>query len=327
MTSSLSDVRAKLIAVVRDISFFRSHLGACLARERLPDLIDCVAVDDPERMQFVTYEDCERWGVDPSEVFDAAWSNMPGYFRGGISTETVATYDDGLGGSFQSFQRTSAEFAHCESARLLLPGWLASFRGRVPGTPIAAIPTEDVIRIIGSDVPAPFIAELAQVVLSEYQGAQNSLSPALYTLDAKDQVVPLVLDESSPLAGDVRFGHGVLRAQVCENQRVLLREAVDLDIVLVAKMLVLANEPRGATLAMWHETVPETWLPQSDLVAFISREEGAPPITVPWKALTRMSDLPWDAIEGDTHPRRMRAFGWPTNAVIDELRKQAVVAH
>lgn len=100
------------------------------------------------------------------------------------------------------------------------------------------------------------IAEFAELALQEWQAATASVSPALYTVDDRDEVVPFELPGADSAAEKVKRGHSQLRANTYAVQRERLRTVVDLDVVLIAQAFILGNDVKGTsggTMAMWHE--------------------------------------------------------------------------
>ncbi len=80
-----------------------------------------------------------------------------------------------------------------ESSRLLIPGWLASFRGKVEGAPVAIVPHASLLLVGGSACPT-MISRLVAIAAREFDASPRHVSPALYTVDESDRVVPYLSD-------------------------------------------------------------------------------------------------------------------------------------
>jgi hypothetical protein len=94
-----------------------------------------------------------------------------------------------------------------ESSRLVLPGFLASFRDKVAGNPIAIVPHRSLL-VISGDGHSEAVARLAHMTESEFDASPRAISPAVYGLNAAGDVVPLALPNDHPSCNVAERGHG-----------------------------------------------------------------------------------------------------------------------
>jgi len=92
---------------------------------------------------------------------------------------------------------------------LLVPGWLASFRGRVDGKPVAIAPHRDLV-LVGGDARPDLVARLLAMAEREFEGSNRRLSPCVYTTDANGALVPYAAAEGTPLAVKLRLAERTL---------------------------------------------------------------------------------------------------------------------
>src|SRR4029077_19422814 len=141
-----AEVRDRVAAVVRAGSYWslpaiRAHVRPG-TRPFAPFLVETVVLDGEHSMQYVTPSQMERWGATIDQLFDAARAN------GAAAADRVERYDDG-----PAIVWHVASNDDYESSRLLVPGWLASFAGKVDGTPIATIPHRSMLLVAGAGDP------------------------------------------------------------------------------------------------------------------------------------------------------------------------------
>src|SRR5262249_19357666 len=140
----------------------------------------------------------------------------------------------------------------------------ASFRDRVAGRPIAAIPHRDLILIAGDEDPA-VVARLAEIAEAEFGAASRAVSPALYVATDDGALVPYARDDQQRSA--VQRGHLVLAALEYEEQKDRIREAFDRDgvDVFVASYTVNESDDGFVSWCSWGQDV-DSLLPRTDVV-------------------------------------------------------------
>lgn len=301
--------RRAVVATVRDAAFFGPRFGDFLFRERGPLLIDVVAIETSTHFSFIALEDCAHWGVHPNDVFSAAWANTRQRLSLPIRAVLEAQYRDAVG-PYAMFERESDETGLLESGAPFVPDVIDSYRGRVRGNPIFAIPQTGSVLITG-DASDEAIERIAATALERYKNeARDYVSPGVYTLDAYGNAVPFIRP------GMTHEGHAFFRATVYTNQREALRPLVDLDQILISKMYIVGAQKDG-TCAAWLEQC-ESWLPIADYVTFQPRAEGEV-FRVPWNRLPAglLEPVP------NVYPVRMRGR-WPAPALLAWLKEHAV---
>ncbi len=138
----------------------RAALGPFAAPIRRPfttGLHMLLALDQEHLRVYLTPAHLERWGVRADLAWRHALENLH-------PTEGLRQREDG------SFVLESPD--GLASSRLCLPGWLASFRGQLPGEPLAAVPCGRRL-IVGS-------ARLYGEAEAHFRGEGEPISPCLY---------------------------------------------------------------------------------------------------------------------------------------------------
>src|SRR5262249_46032673 len=110
-----------------------------------------------------------------------------------------------------------------EASRLLVPGWLASFRDRVDGNPIAIVPERSLL-LVGGDARVEMVERLLDKAEGRFVASTRSVSPALYTVDADGRVIPYVGYAGHPLETRLRLAHERLAAYEYDCQKRALDE-------------------------------------------------------------------------------------------------------
>lgn len=139
-----------------------------LARDFAADLEERVALDLPDVRVLVTRDHLRAWGAPPEAAFAAARDNLAYAATDGLRFREEwglwhLDAPDGLAPS-----------------RLLLPGFLAGFAGRVAGRPVAAIPAARILLVGGDGDPAT-LATLARLAEAGFREAAGPLTPRLLT--------------------------------------------------------------------------------------------------------------------------------------------------
>jgi hypothetical protein len=313
------EVRPKLAPLLRTPTMFGCLPGMTpdkqpIQRPFAPFLIECVGVDSDDGIAYVFPHLLESWGVKLSDVFAAATENGREYFRGDVEPyDAQAPYPIWYVARSDSY----------ESSRLLVPGWLSSFEGKVEGRPVAIVPHRSLL-IVGGDGDDRCLRRLIDSAKAECEASPRRVSPALYTAGADGKVVPFSLSPGHPLAGDVAVGHLMAAIVEYQAQKQFLDEHPREDIY-VAKYTAVRDNAGGAfSWSAWSKGVL-TLLPETDQVALNlapSQDDGEM-IRVPWQALR---DVAGDCLvkEPDLDPPRWRTKAWPDDGMIAKLRTKAI---
>jgi hypothetical protein len=311
---SWDEVRPKLAPLLRTPSLFAALPvppdKQPLSRQFLPFIIECVGVDSDNGIAYVAPQMLEAWGVSRQEVFAAATDNARGFF-----TDDVAPYDAQAPYPLWHVARDDSY----ESSRLLVPGWLKSFEGKVAGRPVAIAPHRSLL-VVGGDGDDRCLKRLVDTAKAEFEGSPRRISPALYTVSDDGRVIPLVLDPGHGLANDVALGHVLVALAEYEIQQKALQQRLG-DEVYVGKFMAVKNkEGRPMSFGTWSRGVPSL-LPQTDEVALVfdPRAKGGEVLRVPWRTLL---DVVGDRIvpAPDVNPPRWRTGEWPTGEMLTKLR-------
>ncbi len=285
--------------------------AAFVRRPFLPYVDLAVAVDRPTSMSFVSRVTVEGWKVEEREVFEAAAARAAV-----LASASVELYDETYGPLWIVTSNDSYE-----SSRLAVPGWLASFRGKVEGNPIAIIPERATLMIAG-DARAEMIERLLDKADREFMASNRRLSPALYSVNDEGRVVPCVLPDDHPLAAKVKIAHERLALYEYEQQKKALEElyaATGFDVYLSSYSVFKDTRGEPRSLCFWPKGV-RSYLPRTQSVmAGIPGANGAksaPPFEIPFEAIEgRLTAVP------DLHPPRFETTGEFPND--DELRAMA----
>jgi uncharacterized protein YtpQ (UPF0354 family) len=253
-------------------------------RPFLPYLDVVVAMDRESSMSFVSRGTRERWEVDERDVFDAVEARI-----GMLAEPSVELYDETHGPLWIVTSNDSYE-----SSRLLVPGWLASFRDKVDGEPIAIVPERSTL-MIGGDARADMVKRLVDEAEREFGASTRRLSPALYTVDHAGEVVPYARRDDDALATKVKLGHEKLAIYEHAQQKDALDKLHEQDgtDVFVATYLVFENASDAASrsVSIWTKGV-RSYLPRTEKVMLVvpSDDAGA---TKPKLSL----EVPFEAVE------------------------------
>jgi hypothetical protein len=268
-----------------------------------PFLRVLAALDAPDGLGLVGEPHLAAWGVSADEVRAAAERNVARL--PGIAPEV---YDRSRGTIWHLPERDGHE-----ASRLLLPGWLAAFRGKVAGRPLAIVPDRSSVWI-GGDGRPDAVALLAEMAQRQYRSSPRRISPALYTADEAGRVVPYRREGQGEPERAVALGHATLALDEYARQRPLLERLVSAAgrDLFVASLSAIARQPGGMpiTYAVWTEGVP-TLLPRADAVALVAGNPAAPSWTalVAFDALARIAGaaLTEEPVPG---PPRFRTAAW-----------------
>ncbi|MCY1018868.1 DUF1444 family protein [Pyxidicoccus sp. MSG2] len=308
------EVRQRLLPVLRSATFGMSQLAQLesdrelVGRRTLPFLRELLVVDMPESAMFVQRRHLQEWGADAEAAFAAAHENLAGLPLDGVELydrEPSPIWSVDSGDTY-------------ETSRLLHPGFLASFTGRVEGRPIAILPERSTVLIAGDANPAT-VARLCESGEREYEAASRRLTPALYTVDEAGRVVPYLRPGNDALAQRVRLAHVRLALSEYAAQKESLdklHEANSVD-VFVASLSAVARkkDERPVTWCVWSRDV-DTLLPRSDVVAMNPGNQDV--FMVPWEDLERLMPGCLTPVP-EAWPPRHRTTAWPAPDVLERL--------
>jgi len=256
-----------------------------------------LALDLPGRIAWVRAAQLAEWGVSETLAEQIALANIAE-----VAGEGVEPFD--MGGTHPAWQVSSDD--GYEISRLLLPGWLASFEGKVHGNPIAAVPHRNALIVTGDGEPRD-IERLAGVARAWYESAPGPISPALYRVaDDGEGIAELELPPDHEAAPLVRAGHVELLASEYEGQRQVLDELG----VEAAPIEVWRRRAAGTvtyvTGTRWTQGATAL-LPEVDVVRLLDDDQER---QVGWDRLRE--DWPTALEEVDGYdPPRWRPMGWP----------------
>jgi hypothetical protein len=181
------------------------------------------------------------------------------------------------------------------------------------------------LMVISGDGDAAAVARLAQMAEAEFAAAPRPISPAVYSVDADGNVVPLHLPETHPQHALVERGHRILAATSYGDQKEMLdkRHEQDGTDVFVATYAMFSDK-RSGILRSW-STMAEgvaTLLPHTDLIAIAT--EGDKPRFIPWHKMLELAPHCFErAAEHD--PPRVRVVDWPSRELLAELARHSLV--
>ena len=312
---SWDEVRPKLAPLLRTPTLFGGSLPRLtgdrvpIHRPFAPFLVECVGIDSEVGIAYVAPHMLAGWGVHATEVFDAAVENGRGYF-----TSDVEPFDPQAPYPLWHVARDDSY----ESSRLLVPGWLASFAGKVTGRPVAIVPHRSLL-IIGGDGDERCLRRLIDSAKGEFQASPRNISPALFTVDDEGKVVPLVLPAGHPLAADVAVGHVMAAMAEYDLQKAQL-EHLEEDVFIASYKGLKGDDGSVYSYTTWSRGVPSL-LPETDQVVLglAPGQKGGEILRVPWQVLMEIAGGCL-AREPDLDPPRWRTTGWPEETVIAKLR-------
>lgn len=309
--------KERLVPLVRACTLFvgidDKNLKMPIRRPFAPFLIETVALDSDDSFRYVTPDMVEGWGVPPEDAFAAAHETAAACF----SDEDIEPYDPES--AFPLWH--VAHDDGYETSRLAVPGWLASFDGRVVGRPVAIIPQRSIL-IVGGDGDERCIKRLIDIAEREYEASPRTISTALYTIDDSGGVVPLVLPADHPLANAVVLGHLRLAIAEYESGKDALQKEVGEDVFVASFVGIQRGDGRVTSYTVWTQGVPSI-LPRAAEIALVEAvdAEAENVFRVPWEEVERLGLL--EALP-DLDPPRWRTRDWPSRAVLKQLRKVAV---
>lgn len=318
-TATWSTVAPRLLPVLRSQSFFRAGSGdlgtmPLPASQPFVPFVDLgLVVDEDDRMSYVSSTHLAQWGVTLEDALLHAVRNS--------ARLAPAVSDD------DDVFHVDAGDDH-ESSRLAVPGFLADFKGKVAGAPIAIMPSRSQLWIGGAD-DDELISQLADRASREYDAANRSISPALYTVDATGEVVPFHVEPAHPAYHAVRLGHLKLQVREYDLQKQELDARHDhdgVDIFVASLNGLVRDDGLALTWTLWSDGI-DTLLPAADLVCFLATDRrekrAAPDLFVPFAAVREILGARF-VPEAGHRPPRFRVDAHPPAAVMKQLRAAAV---
>src|SRR5207302_268368 len=127
-------------------TFASTPAADCVGRPFVPFLCEYLALDGDDSMSYVSESELRDWGISRDEAFARARATLASHdaLHGVEPYDSDAPYPIWHVAYDDSYQ----------SSRLLIPGWLASFAGRVQGRPIAIVPDRSRVIVTGDESPA-----------------------------------------------------------------------------------------------------------------------------------------------------------------------------
>jgi uncharacterized protein YtpQ (UPF0354 family) len=297
-----------------------SSLGPLLvSRAFVPGLRIFLGEDQGASMRFVTHEALSEWEQEVEPALAIAFENLQHHVDADVDVES---YDKDAGYPIWIVTRDDSY----EASRLTLPGYLAGFRDKVLGNPLAIAPHRSLL-VVSGDGSDDAIARLCKMAEAEFNASPRSISSALYTVNEAGSVVPFHLPPEHALHAVVERGHYVLQASCYAEQKQLLEERFEKEEVdvFVATFTVFEDEANAlASRAVMTRGVA-TLLPVVDrvvLVNVVDDEQVGKLLMVPWPELLQLAPECFEpAPEHD--PPRLRIVGWPSEAVLEQLQRYA----
>jgi hypothetical protein len=312
------DARSALVPVLRIASFAWFGRGL-MWRPFTPYLRTFIGIDDETSISYASPERLEKWQQDELVVLAHAFGNLQAHVDAApADAPDCEPYDPDAAYPIWHVTRNDSY----EASRLALPHYLDGFRGKVNGTPIAIVPHRSLL-VIAGDADSHAIARLAQMAESEFAASTRAVSPAVYTVDAQANVVPLRLPSDHPQHFVVERGHYLL-AQTCHaDQKKWLEErfADEGTDVFVASFGLASKKETGA-MRSWGSMTKgvATLLPKTDLVALNDLVEK--PCFVAWDVLFELAPECFEPAP-EFEPFRVRIVGWPQPQALATLRQRA----
>ena len=310
-----TDVRERLLPVVRGASAFSSGARRMptLTRPFQPFLLEAAVVDSATGMEYVNEDAPPKWDVEPDQIFIQARVNL-------AALEADVRPLEGRWSS--PAWRVAIDDAY-DSSRILLPGWLASFAGKVEGQPVAFLPDRNTL-IVGGGGDAKLLRQLLEMAEERAKASPRSITTMAYTVDAAGAVVPLTLPPDHAVGEPLRRAARLLAGAEYAHQREHLEarhEQEGRDIFVATFGALRAKDGREWSYSTWAQDC-DSLLPRTELVALGSAGGAG---TAAWSILLWWDDL--QRIAGDClapdpscDPMRYRTVRWPDAAMLEALR-------
>jgi len=320
---SWAQVAPRLMPTIRSSAFALSTMllekgaKASFVRRAFAPFLDLyLAIDSDTSIAYALESNLEDWEASEKKAFDRALAN---------AKELLAPpkiYDKKNGPLW--FVDANDTY---ESSRLAIPGFLASFSGKVDGRPIAIVP-ERAQLYVGGDGKDKMVARLVEMAAREYEASSRSISPALYTVDDAGKVVPYRRKKRDAIANDVTLGHVKLALREYGEQKEVLdkvHERDGVDLFVASLNGIRRDDGRAITWCMWGEGI-DSLLPVAELVMLASEKEGdekGDNFLVPWAIVEETMGKAWKKEPGHD-PTRIHPPSFPSKAQLKRLHAAAV---
>jgi hypothetical protein len=288
--------------------------GALVRRPVSPFLVEALALDLPDMRVLLAKRHLSAWGVGKATAFAAAYENLP-------ASDGLALGDDGI-------WRLTAGDGYDASPRVL-PGWLAAFRGRLGGAPVAVAPHSRALQLVrGSDEER--VWEMLAFASAAWRSEGEPISPVPYTHNERRHLIPWEPGPDAPpaLRATVR---AAARALAQREYRRLSEFAADYqiageDAVMATYEVGLAapdpdglRQPYGFCRFTRGKT---SLLPVVDVVVLGTPDAGAV-LAVRWEAFVRAMGGELECVSW-FQPSVFRPRRWPEREVLGLLEKEAL---
>lgn len=251
---TLEQVRDELAVCLRGAMHGTNLVLA--AREFLPCLREHLVVDGANNIAFVTEDDLARWKLSLDDALEIGRTKLREARTGEeLHDEAQRIWAIETGDDY-------------ESSRLLVPGFLASFRERVRGRVIAVAPTRTQLHIAGDEDPA-VVLRLCEFAEREFAASPRRLSAAMYSVDEDGRVIRYVRSVQDEAAVRVAEGHVRFEGTEYSRQKHALEEAHQANGTDVFVASFSGLKTKGGQLVSWASVAPgvHAWVPRTDLLA------------------------------------------------------------
>lgn len=279
-------------------------------RELVPCLREHLVIDHPESMAYVRAEDVKNWGLTQEELFDTAYENLRPLAGEGVELyeeqpSPIWCVDSGDG---------------YESSRLLLPGFLAAFAGKVEGRPIAVVPDRSML-FIGGDAHPRTVIRLCELAEREYAASTRNVSCGVYAVDGEGKLVPYLRAVEDEATSRVREAHLKFLGTEYGTQKAALDEhhqKTGVDVFVATFTGARDAKGQAFSYCTW---VPEilSLLPKTSLVAIAQQEGKEDALWVSWADAMRIAGSCWRPEPG-LYPPRWRTVSPPSPEQLAGLR-------
>ncbi len=288
--ASWSDAVCGLVPLLRTTTTpfdaVRSAEHTLVATPVGPSLHGLVAWEDDRVRLFLTSRHLARWGASAAEACARALEGVDPALGIGLG-------DDGL------WQVVSPDGN--ASGRLLLPGFVEAFRGRVRGSPVVAVPHARCV-LVGGAADREQVESLVSRAAREWRSEGDPISPVLYTASG-GRLAPWWPEDAPSALGKS------LRAAACALARReygRLAEALDDEPWATFEVGVYAADAEGQheafSFVRWHNG-DDVLVPIVDVVVLDEPGLGA------WLA------VPFAAWRAALGPRAADVTGVPLPAI------------
>lgn len=298
------EAEESLLPVLRPVT--QPASAAPIRRGIAPLLHSLVAMDLPEVRVFVTPEHLARWRAPADLAFAQAAANLP-------AGTGLVRRPDGL------WELDSDD--GYEASRLVLPGFLAAFEGRVNGRPVAVAPHARRLLIAGS-AEIDQLWAILELAAREWRAEGDPVSPVAYVADARGALAPWQPPKEAPEALRASVGASIRALAQREHARhreVLATRGVEVAAYEVA-MAAERDVPSPYAFTRWTRG-STALLPEVDVVVLTDPAIG-PLLAVPAEAVWRIAGAHLERLP-ETVPL-LRARSWPDPSMLAALQKEAL---